>query len=150
MEKIMFTEYTPGRCFLGQLPKQADLITSLERLCADAGIRTAAFSVMGSVTSYTIGTYDPQQQVYVTFTETSPREIVSCRGNISLRNGNPVVSAHIILADQQGHVTAGHLFSETRVFAGEIEIRERTRFPVKSADDPDAGNMADDMTGTGF
>jgi hypothetical protein len=99
------------------------------------------FSVIGAVSSITIGAYDQKQKVYVTFHEKAPLEIVFCTGNISIKDDHPSIHAHIVLADEQGKTTGGHLFSDTIVFAGEIYIKELKGNPMKRAYEDKTGLM---------
>ena len=124
MEKLTCSEFEPGRCFVGRLPYGKDLIKSIEDFCISSSIQMASFSLIGAVSSFTIGAYDQKQQVYVTETETAAREIVNCSGNISMMDGKPFVHAHIVLGDEKGNTIGGHLFSETILFAGEISLQE--------------------------
>jgi len=101
----------------------------------------ATFSMIGAVSSATIGAYDQKQQVYITFTEKAPFEILSCIGNISLKDGKPFVHAHILLGDEKGKTIGGHLFSEPLIFAGEIEIQELKGKPMERAYDSTTGLM---------
>lgn len=141
MKKLSCFEFKQGRLFVGRLPHGKDLILSVEEFCEDASIQMATFSVIGSVSSVTIGAYDQKQQVYVTVKEEAPLEIVSCTGNISLKDGKPFIHAHILLADEQGKTTGGHLFSETIIFAGEINLQELTGKPMERTYDNDTGLM---------
>lgn len=141
MKKLSCFEFQQGRLFVGRLPHGKDLILSVEEFCKDASIQMATFSVIGAVSSVTIGAYDQKQQVYVTVKEEAPLEIVSCTGNVSLKDGKPFIHAHILLADEQGKTTGGHLFSETIIFAGEINLQELTGKPMKRTYDNDTGLM---------
>lgn len=124
---------------MGRLPQGKDIITVIESFCKENSVQTAAFSLIGAVSAATLGAYDQKQLVYVTFKENAAFEILSCSGNISLKEGRPFVHAHIVLGDEQGKVIGGHLFSETLVFAGEIEIRELTGPPLERTYDPTSG-----------
>jgi predicted DNA-binding protein with PD1-like motif len=53
-----------------------------------------------------------------------PLEILALAGNISLKDGQPFVHAHITLSDQEGRAFGGHLAEGTRVFACEFTIQE--------------------------
>lgn len=117
-------EITSGRRFLANLPAGADLSAAIEALCRDVTVHRATFQVAGVVRSCTIGAFDPAQQVYVTHSDDTPREILSCVGAFSLIDGNPVIDARIVLTDDQGGVTGGRLFSETLLEVGEIDLRE--------------------------
>ncbi len=136
-----YAEYHPGRLILGNLPHGQDLFDSIAALCRAASVETGVFSVAGVVSSYTIGAYDPRQQVYVTVHETASREIASCSGSVTLRGGEADISAHIVLADDQGGVTGGALFPETRILAGEVRLREWTGPPPTREYDAATGRM---------
>jgi len=49
-------------------------------------------------------------------------EITKLTGNVSLKDGQPMVHAHITLADEQGQAFGGHLAEGTRIFACEVII----------------------------
>jgi uncharacterized protein len=135
------TEFKSGRCLVGRLPHGRDLLKSIEKICEAYSINMATFTLIGAVSTATFGAYDQTQQVYVTVKEEKPLEIVSCTGNISLKEGNPFVHAHIILGDDQGKTLGGHLFSETLVYAGEIHIQELKGAPLKRSYDETTGLM---------
>ncbi len=141
MKELSCFEFQQGRIFVGRLPHGGDLINSIEEFCKKALIQMATFSVIGAVSSATIGAYDQKQQVYVTFKEEAPLEIVSCIGNVSLKDGKPFIHAHILLADEQGKTIGGHLFSETIIYAGEINLQELTGKPMERTYDNDTGLM---------
>lgn len=139
MEKLTCSEFKLGRRFLGRLPHGCDLIGSIQDFCQEFSIQTATFSVIGAVSSYTIGAYDQSQQVYVTAAKKVPLEILTCVGNISLMDKNSFVHAHIVLGDEQGKTTGGHLFSETIIFAGEIILQELAGAPLERTYDETTG-----------
>ncbi|MDO9565789.1 MAG: DNA-binding protein [Candidatus Desulfaltia sp.] len=141
MKELSCFEFQQGRIFVGRLPHGRDLILSVEEFCEDASIQMAIFSIIGAVSSATIGTYDQKQQVYVTVKEEALFEIVSCMGNVSLKEGKPFIHAHILLSDEQGKTIGGHLFSETIIYAGEINLQELTGKPMERTYDNDTGLM---------
>ena len=141
MDNLICSEFKPGRRFIGRVPYGKDLITSITDFCIELSVRMATFSVIGAVSSVTMGAYDQKQQVYVTFTQEAPLEIVTCTGNVSLMDGEPVVHAHIVLGDLQGKTIGGHLFSETILYAGEIDLQELTGKPMERAHDDTTGLM---------
>jgi predicted DNA-binding protein with PD1-like motif len=121
-EKMPFQEGKPEKHYIGRLPFQKDLITSIEEFCRNHHIETGWFSLIGAVSSVTIGYYDQKQMVYVTSKLDQHLEIASCSGNISQKEGKPFVHAHAVLTDAQGNAMGGHLFSDTIVFSAEIHI----------------------------
>ncbi|MFO7972030.1 MAG: PPC domain-containing DNA-binding protein [Desulfobacterales bacterium] len=141
MDKLNAFEFKPGRRFAGRLPHGKDLIRSIEDFCKASSIQMATFSVIGAVSSATLGAYDQKQQVYATFTKEEPLEIVSCTGNVSLLDQDSVVHAHIILGNLEGKTTGGHVFSETIIYAAEIDLQELTGDPLERAYDDTTGLM---------
>lgn len=141
MNNITALEMQPGRFFIGRLPFKQDLITSVENFCRESSIKMAVFSIIGAVSSVTIGAYDQKQQVYVSHSEKAPLEILNCTGNISLKEGRPVVHTHVVLCDQEGKITGGHLFSDTIIFAAEIKLQELTGNSLERVYDNDTGLM---------
>ena len=124
MKKLIASEFAQHRIFMGRLPYNEDLIKSIENFCREANIKTGAFSVIGALSSVTTGIYDQKQQVYVTAVKKGEFEILSCTGNISIKDDVPMAHAHIILCGGDGRAFGGHLFSESVIFAGEIVLRE--------------------------
>ena len=139
MKKLVGSEFQPGRYIVGRLPHGEDLISAIENFCESYSIQMATFSLIGAVSSYTIGVYDQTQHVYVTATESASLEIVTCTGNISLMDGKPFVHAHVVFGDKKGNTMGGHLFSETIIFAGEISLQELKGKPLERAYDEKTG-----------
>ena len=139
MDKRVCSEFKLGRRLLGRLPHGKDLITSIENFCTASDIQAATFSVIGAVSSATIGAYDQKQRVYVTFTENMPMEVVTCVGNVSLKDQAPVIHAHIVLGDERGKIIGGHLFSETVLYAGEMDLQELIGKPLEGVYDRTTG-----------
>ena len=145
METLVARNFAGGREFVGRMPKDQDIVATIEDFCARNAIMSGAVSLIGAASSATLGTYDQKQQVYVTFKKEGHLEILSCLGNISLKDEKPFLHAHIILADEAGNAMGGHLFSETICFAGEIYIRELTGATLERNYDEATGLMLWDM-----
>ena len=139
MDKITYAAFEKGRCVLGTLPYGKDFVKTIEGFCVQDSIQTGVFSVIGAVMSVTLGSYDQNQQVYVTYKKEEPLEIVHCTGNISLKDGRVAVHAHAVLADINGQTIGGHIFSETVVYAGEIYFQELLGKPLKREYDDTTG-----------
>jgi predicted DNA-binding protein with PD1-like motif len=50
--------------------------------------------------------------------------VICCSGQITQKEATPHVTAKIVLADTQGNITGGHLFSKTIIANGEVAIKE--------------------------
>ncbi len=130
----------PGRIFLGRFAKNSDLLSSLTEFCREENIRLGSFHLIGSVLSVNVAYYNQVTHNYVENVRSEARlEIVSCTGNISVKDADPAVHAHIIFADDKGNCFGGHLMPGTRIFAAEYCIREWTDAELMRKHDPDTG-----------
>lgn len=141
MTVTLRAEYVPGRRFLARLPNDQDLLKEVAAFCKASSIQMAVFSLVGTVTTVSYGSYDPKQQVYVTAKEQAPFEIVSCSGNVSLKDENPFVQAHGILTNAHGKIIAGQIFSDTVLVAGELDLQELKGKPLERVYDNQTGLM---------
>jgi len=124
-ENTMRKTYQPGRVIMGKLRKGADLLESLNAVAAEEGVKMGTVEAIGAVSTARVGFYEQRRRVYEYFeVDGGELEILSCIGNISLRQGAPMVHAHIVLGDASGMAKGGHLAEGTSVFACEYVIRE--------------------------
>lgn len=120
----MIEQYTLGRLFLGRLEHGADLLQELTSLCKSRNIQMGTLQVIGAVQRACIGFYQQKARRYQQITLPAPAEITCCPGNISSKDGEIFVHAHLSLADEQGNVRGGHLMPGTTIFAAEFQIQE--------------------------
>lgn len=125
--------------FMGKLDYGKDLLEELTTVCVDNGIRLGRIEAIGAVQKATIGYYDQQTKKYNFFEIDEHLEIAALVGNISLREGQPMVHAHITLSDKDGKAFGGHLATGTVVFACE--------FVIHAYDGPDYFRGHDEQTG---
>ena len=118
------TEYETGKVILTGLPHNSDLLEAITDLARREEISTGTVMVIGAVQRARIGYYDQTTREYLEQDIEEPMEISSCLGNISLKDGEIFVHAHINLADRAGMVRGGHLCSGTIIFAAECRITE--------------------------
>jgi predicted DNA-binding protein with PD1-like motif len=116
-------EYDVGKDLMVRLGHEADLVRSIADLAKNRGIQAASFAAIGALKRARLGYYDQKNHEYCEMKIDSPHEVASCTGNISLRDGEPFVHAHVVLADEAGNTKAGHLL-EGIVFAAEVHLRQ--------------------------
>ena len=114
----------PGRCFMGRLPKGDDLLGALEKLCQEHNITLGEVRALGAVERARVGFYNQKERKYYFLDFEQPLEILALVGNISLRDGKPMVHAHVTLADAAGRAVGGHLAEGAPVFACEFVLYE--------------------------
>lgn len=137
----VWRNYQPGRCILGRLTGNEDLIRAVIDLCEKERIATASVAITGRISRLTVGTFDPLQQVYITRTEERPMEIAACRGLLTTEAEQPFFHAHILLADVET-VVGGRLFSETLADEAELVVNELKGPPPRRAYDTRTGQLA--------
>lgn len=125
--------------FVVRLPFTCDLLSELTRFCRERGIRLGHLSGLGAVRRAVIAYYDQSKRQYENRVLNEPMEIISLLGNISMKEEQPFVHAHIALARRDGSVIGGHLCEGTEVFAGECVIEAFAGDDLVRAPDPDTG-----------
>ena len=112
-----------GRNFVVRVKHGSDIIDFVTNVAKQQGIMTASFTAIGALKSAKLGFYNQEKHEYFETLLSSPQEIASCIGNISLKEGAPFVHAHAVLAGPDGNTKAGHLL-EGKVFAAEVHLIE--------------------------
>jgi len=116
--------YETGKVILDGLPHGSDLLEAITDLARKNGIKTGTVMAIGAVKRARIGFYDQKSREYQEKEVLEPMEITSCLGNISMKDGETFVHAHVTLADSEGQVVGGHLSPGTIIFAAECRITE--------------------------
>jgi predicted DNA-binding protein with PD1-like motif len=116
-------EYSASKELIIRLEHGADLVQSITELAKDKSIEAGSFTAIGALKRARLGYYDQKNHEYREIEIDTPHEMASCIGNISLRDGEPFVHAHVVLADETGNTKAGHLF-EGIVFAAEVRLHQ--------------------------
>ena len=129
-----------GRIFIGRFKHNADLLEELTDFCRKENIRLGVFSVIGALHSVKLGYYKQDAQEYTEAVSLDKKlEITSCIGNISLKDSETFIHAHITLADHDGNCYGGHLMPGAAIFAAEYHIKELAGGELTRKHDPETG-----------
>jgi predicted DNA-binding protein with PD1-like motif len=120
----MHITVTNGRRIMGRLAKGDDLLAALEKLAREHHITLGEVTAIGAVSQARIGYYNQEERTYYFLDFDRHLEILALVGNISLKDGQPMVHAHVTLGDSEGRAFGGHLATGTLVFACEFAIQE--------------------------
>jgi hypothetical protein len=131
--------YFIQRTFLTGLPCGQDLLAAVAKKVQETGVRLGVFSVIGAVSAAAFGYYDQQKRQYQTIIRAGEYEIVTCSGNVSLKDDSPFVHAHILFGDEAGSSFGGHLMSPTIIFAAELHLQELAGEPLVRQHDETTG-----------
>ena len=113
----------PREVFIGKLSHGSDLLEEITNICRRENIQLGWFEALGAVKKARLAFYNQETHDYEFFMLDQPLEITKLVGNVSLKDGNPFVHAHMTLADKAGNAFGGHLASGTVVFACEFILR---------------------------
>jgi len=112
-----------GRIVFAQLAEDEDLLETITLAAEKSHITAGFFILIGTLKNANLGFYHKGK--YKTIKIPSPLEIVSCMGNISVKENKPFVHAHVSVSNEKGEVMGGHLMPGcTIAAAGELVLIE--------------------------
>jgi len=112
-----------GRSFIVRVKHDSDVIDFIVEFVRENGIMAATFTAIGALKWVKLAFYDQEKHEYLEALLSAPQEIACCVGNVSLKEGEPYVHAHAVLADADGNTKGGHLLGG-KVFAVEVHLTE--------------------------
>ena len=114
MTRVHVTK-TTGRVVIARLEPGEDILHAIEKVATANNIQSGYISMIGAVTGVHLGYFDREEKLYKEFTVKEDLEIVSGIGNITMYDGNYVIHAHLVAADQTGKCYGGHLLEGCEV-----------------------------------
>ena len=131
MKTLSQTESRTDRTIFIRLRENEDLLNIIKEKAEQNRIRAGFFLVIGTVKRAVLGFY--KEGKYKQIEVAGPLEVVSCLGNISIReDGELVVHAHIGVADEEGKMFGGHLLPGCPIDAtGELVLIETPEAKLK-------------------
>ena len=129
----------PKEFFLGKLGYGCDLLVEITNICQMEDIRIGRIEAFGAVQSARLSFYNQKWNDYQTFEIDRPLEITKLAGNVSIKNEEPFVHAHVTFTDETGKAYGGHLEEGTVVFACEIIVESFDGPIFKRAYDEETG-----------
>jgi hypothetical protein len=125
-----------SRMFFIKLEPNDDILESLIKAITENSIRTGFFTAIGAIKTPNLGYYLLDQKKYKTITIEGNFEIVSCSGNVTLKDGTPMIHAHLVVSDQKGRAFGGHLLADNKIsVTGEIFLVEAGAPLIRTLDD---------------
>ncbi|MFX0081638.1 MAG: PPC domain-containing DNA-binding protein [Candidatus Hodarchaeota archaeon] len=113
------------RVIIGKIEPDEDLIESIIQMIKLHDIKSGLVNCIGALKKYTIGYFDVDSKKYLQKTFDEYIELVSCMGNISFKDGEPVVHLHISIGTKDYNIFGGHLFQPSIIsITGEVYIFE--------------------------
>ena len=124
--------------YMAYVEKGEKMMSTLTRFCAVNDILSAQLSGIGAVKSIDIDAYDTEKKEYVRHKLPDVWELVSCQGNVVLKNGRPFIHTHVTLSDHDLNTKGRHLFEATVAAVGEFFLRQEDSTALRELN-PDVG-----------
>ncbi|RLI30788.1 hypothetical protein DRO48_02490 [Candidatus Bathyarchaeota archaeon] len=105
------------RVLFYRLKTGEDLLEAIKRRADESGIESGVFMAIGALKKAKLAYYDIKERKYVEIPVDEEVELLSCLGNISKKDGETVIHAHVVVGDRTGKTTGGHLMQGSPVAA---------------------------------
>ncbi len=127
------------RVIVGKVEPGEDLIDSIIEMIKKYDIKSGLINCIGALKKFTLGYFDLDSKEYLKKTFDEYVELVSCMGNISFKDGEPIVHLHISIGTKDYAIIGGHLFQPSIVsITGEVFIFE-IDMKLNRVEDPQFG-----------
>ncbi len=112
-----------GQIIFSRLFEDEDLLEAITETAERSRIKAGFFLLIGTLKKAKMGFF--HQGRYQPIEMAEPLEIVSCTGNITLKEGEVHVHAHIAVSNRKGKVLGGHVLPGCIIAAtGELVLVE--------------------------
>jgi len=109
--------------YMGKAAHGGDLLEEITALCAAKGVTLGRVEALGALKKARLGYYDQNAREYRFLEINEPLEITGLIGNVSVKDGKPLVHAHVTLSDREHRAYGGHLGPGCEVFACEFVLQ---------------------------
>lgn len=128
-----------SRSIMGRLASGKDLLLELTKKAQLEDIKLGRVEALGALKRARLGFYNQESREYEYHEVEEPLEITNLIGNISLKDGEPIIHAHVTLTNSRGEATGGHLCEGTIIFACEFFMQELTGAELTRGLDAETG-----------
>lgn len=124
------------RVIIGKIEPNEDLISSIIDLVKKYDIISGIINCIGALKKFTIGFFDINSKNYKVETFDEYVELISCIGNVSYKDNEPLIHLHVTLGRNDYSVIGGHLSQPSIIsVTGEVKIFEFDQ-KLKRINDP--------------
>jgi len=120
------------------LPRASDVITAITNLAKEHSVSFGFVHCVGGLQTARLAFYDLKTRSYQPIEITERVELLSCSGNIALRDGTPWPHLHAVVSNPGGQTFGGHMVNGNLVFLVEGFIFAMDA-PVVRIPDPTTG-----------
>jgi len=112
---------TPFGYFL-VIDRGEELLEGITRFATETGLRAAAFSGIGAISSLTLGFYDLQTHSYEKRSWAEDLEVASLIGNLAEVDGGPFPHIHGVFCGRDFSAVGGHVFEAVASISVELRV----------------------------
>jgi len=124
-----------GRVIIGKVLPNEDLITAIKEMVMKYELTSGSVNIIGALKKATIGFFDINKKEYLFKTFEEPFELISCMGNISYNDAEPVIHLHVSLGREDLSLIGGHLSQPSIIsITAEVFINETKHKIIRSKD----------------
>jgi len=105
----MVLETSVARVLVGRLSEDVDLLSSLRKVVKKYNVRSGIINLIGSLKKVRVGYYNREKSEYLSREADGFFELVSCMGNISWKEGEPIIHIHMAVSNKDGEILLGHV-----------------------------------------
>lgn len=112
-----------GKAAMIRLEQGEDLYEGVSQGVRDLDIEAGTVQVIGGLTHAKFAYYNQDSREYEEHEFPGGWEIASCLGNVSIKDGEPFLHAHLVVSGPDGKALGGHLVPGSKVFLAEVYVR---------------------------
>ena len=114
-----------GRVIVARVMPNEDLIDATKDIVNIHNVKSGLINVIGAFKKFTIGYFDLSSKKYNFKTFEEDVELISCMGNVSYKNGDPIIHIHVSVGKDDYNIIGGHLSQPSIIsITGEVFIYE--------------------------
>lgn len=133
-----YAEAKTGRTIFARFSEGEDVLETITQVAKNARVSAGFFMLIGTLKTAKLGFF--KEGTYETIEMNQPLEIVSCLGNISIKEGNVLAHAHMTVSNKSGQVFGGHVMPGCAIgVTGELAIVEAKGVKLHRRFDPETG-----------
>ncbi|MFX0001185.1 MAG: PPC domain-containing DNA-binding protein [Candidatus Hodarchaeota archaeon] len=113
------------RIIIGKVEPDEDLMDSIINIVKKHNIKSGIINAIGALKKFTIGFFEIDSKNYKIETFNENVELITCIGNVTYKDDEPVIHLHVSLGRKDYSVIGGHLGKPSIVsVTGEVSIFE--------------------------
>jgi hypothetical protein len=116
--------FAAGRRIVARLDHGGDLLAQVVAVADAHGVTMGEVRAVGALQRAELAFYDQTARRYEPHTLERPLELLALVGNVSRRDGETAVHAHLVLGEADGRCLGGHALPGCVVFACELVLEE--------------------------